>query len=148
MGKEVYEVILSSDKESFNTISDAIDMFNYLKSQCYHDYENGKNINCRVVLNELINGNFCQIDEYDYEIYKNNKEWEQITEQQLKELIGQEWDYEDVICAFYTDKQVIAKKSENKGYDYIACINEPFGIQYLFSVDKNKVITDIWTYEY
>ena len=152
------DYIAENAKEPFSTIEteitntfaaiDMCEMFEYLKSQYYHDYENGKNIQCRVVLNELIDGNFCQIDEYDYKIYKNNKEWEQITTKQINELVGEQWDYEEVICAFYTDKQVIVEKSENLGYDYIAYINEPFGVQYLFNIDKNEVITDIWTYEY
>lgn len=147
MEKEVYEVITGSDKNSFDTASDAIDMFNYQKSQFFNNYENGKNIQYGVILNELIDSNFYKIDEYTYEIYKKDKEQEQITEQQLKELVGQEWDYDSVICAFYTDQEdIIVEESHNGGYDYIAHINDLCAMQYLFDVDENGIITNVDTY--
>lgn len=145
--KKVYEVIMGDEKNSFDTVSDAIDIFENQRSQYFYEFENGKNIQCEVILNELIDGNLCKIDEYTYEIYKKEKEQEQITEQQLKELIGQEWDYDDVICAFYTEQEdIIVEKSSNDGYDYIAHINNSCAMQYLFTVDENGIITDVDTY--
>lgn len=67
----------------------------------------------------------------------------------LKELIGSEWDAEEVVCAFEDfeedgETEVIAKGSENNGYDYIAYINSAESTQFLFSVDEENVITDVW----
>lgn len=67
----------------------------------------------------------------------------------LKELIGSEWDAEEVVCAFEDfeedgETEVIAKESENNGYDYIAYINSAESTQFLFSVDEENVITDVW----
>jgi len=66
----------------------------------------------------------------------------------LTELIGSEWDAEEVICAFEDfeedgETEVIAKESENNG-DYIAYINSAESTQFLFSVDEENVITDVW----
>lgn len=147
MEKEVYEVITGSDKNSFDTASDAIDMFNHQKAQCFYDYENNKNLKCKVILNGTINGKLCKFDEYNYDVYQKEKKQEQITEQQLKELIGQDWDYDSVICAFYTDQEdIIVEESSNDGYDYIAHINNSCAMQYLFDVDENGIITDVDTY--
>ena len=67
----------------------------------------------------------------------------------LKELIGSEWDAEEVVCAFEDfeedgETEVITKESENNGYDYIAYINSADSTQFLFSVDEENVITDVW----
>lgn len=67
----------------------------------------------------------------------------------LTGLIGSEWDAEEVICAFEDfeedgETEVIAKESENNGYDYIAYINSAESTQFLFSVDEENVITDVW----
>lgn len=68
----------------------------------------------------------------------------------LKELIGTEMDYDDVICAFEDfgengEYDVLVEKSDNPGYDYIAFIDTPKGTGFYFSVDKNDIITDVWT---
>lgn len=86
------------------------------------------------------------------EMAKEQEEKEMTAEnvlENLTELIGSEWDAEEVICAFGDfeedgETEVIAKESENNGYDYIAYINSAESTQFLFSVDEENVITDVW----
>ena len=64
-------------------------------------------------------------------------------------LIGTEWDAEEVICAFEDfeedgETEVIAKESENNGYDYIAYIDSRNSTQFLFLADGENIITDVW----
>lgn len=68
----------------------------------------------------------------------------------LKGLIGNEFDEDEIICAFEDfeeegETEVIAKDSENSGYDKIAYINSSNSTQFLFIVDENEIITDVWT---
>ena len=67
----------------------------------------------------------------------------------LKGLIGNEFDEDEIICAFEDfeeegETEVIVKESENNGYDRIAYINSINSTQFLFTVDENEVIAEIW----
>lgn len=66
----------------------------------------------------------------------------------LKKLIGQEFDAEEIIIAFGSFKEsgeteVYVGKSNNNGYDYIAYINAERSTQFLFVVN-NEIIEDVW----
>lgn len=69
------------------------------------------------------------------------------TLENLKELIGKEWNetIDDIYMAFTEDGEVIVKDSENAGYDKIAYIDAEDSTQYLFTLDENNVITDVWS---
>ena len=69
----------------------------------------------------------------------------------LKKLIGREFDYDNVYEAFgdYEEdgvSEVIADKSSNQGYDYIAYINTTGSVQFVFETDSDDVITDVRMY--
>ena len=66
----------------------------------------------------------------------------------LKRMIGNEFDYNDIICAFedYEENgvsEVMVNESSNNGYDYIAYINSSDAVEFLFTV-KNDIIADVW----
>lgn len=70
----------------------------------------------------------------------------------LKKLIGTEFNYDEVICAFEDyeengETSVIVNESSNAGYDYIAYIDTVGGVQFLFTVDEDDFITKVWMYE-
>lgn len=77
----------------------------------------------------------------------------------LKMLIGQELDFDEIICAFENfeeggETDVYVGKSHNVGYDYITYINAKESTQFLISVEKifnddtgsleKEIIKDIW----
>lgn len=67
----------------------------------------------------------------------------------LENLIGTEFDADEIICAFEDfeeegETEVIVKESENVGYDMIAYINSINSTQFLFNV-SNGIIKDVWT---
>lgn len=69
----------------------------------------------------------------------------------LQELIGTEFDADEVICAFEDfeedgEDSVYVGESHNNGYDAIAYINTANSTQFLFKLDDN-IITDIEMYE-
>lgn len=68
----------------------------------------------------------------------------------LKKLIGNEFDGNDVICAFedfeeFGQTEVIVDGSDNPGYDYIAYINVRESTEFYFTVDEDGIITDVFT---
>lgn len=72
---------------------------------------------------------------------------EQVLEN-LRELIGNEYDEDEIICAFEDFEQdgeteVIVNTSCGNGYDAIAYINSANSTEFLFNLDKNKCITDV-----
>lgn len=70
------------------------------------------------------------------------------TLENLQELIGEELNYDDIICCFDDAKEVvILNRSNNDGYDYIAYENTEDSEQYLFKVDDEDIIIDIWEVE-
>ena len=65
--------------------------------------------------------------------------------ERLQKLIGREFDADDIICEMYDeDEYVIINRSNNNGYDYIAYYDTLESSQYLFTIDENKIITDVW----
>lgn len=70
----------------------------------------------------------------------------------LKELIGEIFDENRIICSFgdFEEKgetEVIVKDSENNGYDKIAYINRENSIQFLFLTHRKsteEIIDDVW----
>lgn len=67
----------------------------------------------------------------------------------LENLIGTEFDADEIICAFEDfeeegETEVIVKESENVGYDMIAYINSINSTQFLFNA-SNGIIKDVWT---
>lgn len=70
----------------------------------------------------------------------------------LKKIIGEEVNYNDIICAFEDFEQcgessVYCGESNNNGYDYIAYIDAPDSTSFCIKTDKNDIITDVWTVE-
>ena len=70
----------------------------------------------------------------------------------LKKLIGTEFDYEEVIIAFGEFEQdgeteVIVNESHNVGYDMIAYINTYDSTQFLFVLDEDEIIVDVYMYD-
>lgn len=66
----------------------------------------------------------------------------------LKKMIGEELNYDDIICAFGDfeeegKNEVYVGESENNSYDYIAYINTPNSTQFLFKVEDD-IIEDVW----
>ena len=66
----------------------------------------------------------------------------------LKELVGMEFDENEIICAFEDfeeedQTEVIVKKSENFGYDALTYINSENATKFLFRV-INGIIKDVW----
>ena len=64
----------------------------------------------------------------------------------LLELIGKPFDYDDVVCAFEENGEcsVYVGESCNDGYSYIAYIDEVNSTQFLFKVDENDVIKAVY----
>lgn len=67
----------------------------------------------------------------------------------LKKLIGFEFNANDVICAFEDfeengKNEVIVSESSNTGYDFTAYINDYDSTQFLFKVNENNFINDVW----
>lgn len=63
----------------------------------------------------------------------------------LKSLIGKKLDKNEIICAFEgVNDEVIVNKSNNIGYNYVAYVNSETSEQYLFMVNNDTVITDVW----
>ena len=67
----------------------------------------------------------------------------------LENLIGTEFNADEIICAFEDfeeegETEVIVKESENIGYDMIAYINSENSTQFLFKI-SNGIIKDVWT---
>lgn len=62
----------------------------------------------------------------------------------LKKLIGQEFDMDEIICAFENfeeggETEVYVGKSHNIGYDYIAYINASESTQFLFILNYGLI---------
>lgn len=67
----------------------------------------------------------------------------------LLELIGKPFDYDDVVCAFEDYEEngecsVYVGESCNDGYSYIAYIDEVNSTQFLFKTDDNDVIKAVY----
>ena len=67
----------------------------------------------------------------------------------LLELIGKPYDYDDVVCAFEDYEEngecsVYVGESCNDGYSYIAYIDEVNSTQFLFKADENDVIKAVY----
>lgn len=64
----------------------------------------------------------------------------------LLELIGKPFDYDDVVCAFEENGEysVYVGESCNDGYSYIAYIDEVNSTQFLFKTDDNDVIKAVY----
>jgi hypothetical protein len=65
----------------------------------------------------------------------------------LENLIGTEFDADEIICAFEDfeeegETEVIVKESENYGYDALAYINSEKSTQFLFKI-SNGIINDV-----
>ena len=66
----------------------------------------------------------------------------------LKKLIGKEFNEDDIICAFEDyevdgESSVYVGDSDNSGYDKIAYIEEDM-VQFLFKVNSENIIEDVW----
>ena len=66
----------------------------------------------------------------------------------LKQLIGNEFDEDDIICAFEDyeingESSVYVGDSDNIGYDKIAYIEEDT-VQFLFKLNSENIIKDVW----
>ena len=66
----------------------------------------------------------------------------------LKKLIGSEFDEDDIICAFEDyevdgESSVYVGDSDNIGYDKIAYIEED-SVQFLFKLNSENIIEDVW----
>lgn len=66
----------------------------------------------------------------------------------LKALIGEEFNADEIICAFEDfeeggETEVIVNKSHNVGYDALAYINSPNSTQFLFKL-QDGVVRDVW----
>jgi len=67
----------------------------------------------------------------------------------LKQLIGKEFDEDDIICAFEDyevdgENSVYVGDSDNNEYDKIAYINAEGSEQFLFTVNSENIIKDVW----
>lgn len=67
----------------------------------------------------------------------------------LKQFIGKEFDEDDIICAFEDyevdgETSVYVGDSDNNGYDKIAYINAEGSEQFLFTVNSENIIEDVW----
>lgn len=76
-----------------------------------------------------------------------NTTW-MMVEKNLRELIGCEFDTNNIICSFgdfeeFGESEVIVKESENNGYDAIAYINACDSTQFLFRL-VDGIIEDVW----
>lgn len=73
-----------------------------------------------------------------------------ITEKQvlenLQDLIGEEWNPDDVICCFedcYGDELIHVNKLCNTEYDYTAYADEAESEQFYIKLDENGLIVDV-----
>ena len=67
----------------------------------------------------------------------------------LKKLVGTEFDADEVICAFEDfeedeETNVIVNESNNSGYDYVAYIDTRNATEFYFTLDEENCITDVW----
>lgn len=67
----------------------------------------------------------------------------------LKRLIGNEFNPDDIICAFEDyevdgESSVYVGDSDNNRYDKIAYINAEGSEQFLFTVNSENIIEDVW----
>ena len=67
----------------------------------------------------------------------------------LKTLVGKEFSYEDIICAFEdyeenAENSVYVGESSNDGYDYIAYIDSNNSTEFLIVTDNNDVIKNVY----
>lgn len=67
----------------------------------------------------------------------------------LKKLVGTEFDADEVICAFEDfeeddETSVIVNESNNAGYDYAAYIDTRNATEFYFTLDEENCITDVW----
>lgn len=67
----------------------------------------------------------------------------------LKQLIGKEFDEDDIICAFEDyevdgENSVYVGDSDNNEYDKIVYINAEGSEQFLFTVNSENIIKDVW----
>ena len=72
--------------------------------------------------------------------------------QNLKQLIGTEFDENEVICAFEDfeedrESSVYVGDSHNSGYDKIAYIDTTNSTQFLFSLDNDGIITNVFSFD-
>lgn len=64
---------------------------------------------------------------------------------ELLKMIGKEFDRDEIICCFDdTEKKIYVNASSNNGYDYVV-YEEDNDEQFLFKVDTNDIITDVWS---
>ena len=66
----------------------------------------------------------------------------------LENLIGTEFDEDEIICAFEDfeeegETEVIVKESENYGYDAVSYINSENSTQFLFKI-SDGIIKDVF----
>lgn len=66
----------------------------------------------------------------------------------LKQLIGNEFNSNDIICAFEDyevdgESSVYVGDSDNIGYNKIAYIEEDI-VQFLFKLNSENIIEDVW----
>lgn len=67
----------------------------------------------------------------------------------LKKLVGTEFDASEVICAFEDfeendETNIIVDESNNAGYDYVAYIDAKDATEFYFSIGEKNVIVDVW----
>lgn len=67
----------------------------------------------------------------------------------LKKLVGTEFDADEIICAFEDFEEneencVYVGDSNNAGYDKIAYIDTKDATEFYFSLDEEDCITDVW----
>lgn len=67
----------------------------------------------------------------------------------LKKLVGTEFDADEVICAFEDfeedgETNIIVEDSHNAGYDKIACIDARDSTEFYFSLGEGGCIADVW----
>lgn len=67
----------------------------------------------------------------------------------LKKLVGTEFDADEVICAFEDfeedgETNIIVENSHNVGYDKIAYIDTKDATEFHFSLDEGGCIADVW----
>ena len=66
--------------------------------------------------------------------------------EKLRTFIGEEFNVDDIICAFEDtgDVPVIVSRSHNDGYDYAVYLDEPESECYGIKLDANNIITDVF----
>ena len=74
----------------------------------------------------------------------------QILEDLRCTCIGKMFDsnmYNDIICAFESENEVIVNESCNNGYEIIAYENTKYSSCFCFNANKKGIITDIFCVE-